>query len=176
MDGFWGGFPALEKQDFVHRVAQKLVNSSPTPHPVGTSGCLPCSRPLATPELERTWPKTYLWLSGTNPWKLQKPPKPARNPCTDLLQRSGACVEDVAMLTYFPKTLLDVLHLGGFSLPSHTMLLRKELPHNYLSFWTRDFGKEALLQGITSEIHSLCKNTYVRCFLFYMSSVFVRGY
>ena len=33
------------------KVGQLLVNSSPTPHPIGTCRGLPCSSPLATPEL-----------------------------------------------------------------------------------------------------------------------------
>ena len=33
------------------KVGQLLVNSSPTPHPMGSCKGLPCSSPLATPEL-----------------------------------------------------------------------------------------------------------------------------
>ena len=35
------------------KVGQLLVNSSPTPHPIGTCRGLPCSSPLATPDLQR---------------------------------------------------------------------------------------------------------------------------
>ena len=33
------------------KVGQLLVNSSPTPHPMGSCRCLPCSSALATPDL-----------------------------------------------------------------------------------------------------------------------------
>ena len=39
-------------------VGQLLVNSSPTPHPMGSCRGLPCSSPLATPELRGLWKKT----------------------------------------------------------------------------------------------------------------------
>ena len=40
------------RQDFIHRVAQKLANSLPTSHPMGSCRGLPCNSPLATPEIQ----------------------------------------------------------------------------------------------------------------------------
>ena len=47
----------IARARFVHRVAQKLANSSPTPHPMGSCRGLPCSSPLATPEDKCNLPK-----------------------------------------------------------------------------------------------------------------------
>ena len=44
------------------KVGQLLVNSSPTPHPIGSCRGLPCSSPLATPETNTLQPEMMATL------------------------------------------------------------------------------------------------------------------
>ena len=47
------------------KVVQLLVNSSPTPHPMGSCRGLPCSSPLATPRLKRDRKQSNIRLSDS---------------------------------------------------------------------------------------------------------------